>query len=339
LLASSSRRACLALGAALLAVPALAARARHRAFLFGSPVELLLDNAAHRDEVIDGLAAMNRRWNAWKPGEVSRLNEALRAGRSARVSPALAALLRGAAHLEVLSLGHFNAGIGGLVGAWGFHADRLEHGAAPPAPLVDSWALARPSLQQLEWRGLEVASRNPALQLDFGAYAKGVALDWALDRLHARGVRSALLDLGGNLAAMGGADDGARAWRIGLRDPFDAGGLLAVLELQGREAVVTSGSYERWRIADGQRVAHVIDPRSGRPAPEVVSVTVVHRDAGLADAAATALMVAGPERWRALALRMGVDQVLVVDRQGRRQATPRLAARLVHPVTGERLMV
>lgn len=337
-----TRRDFLAFGAASLAAAPLAAREHHRTFLFGSPVDLLLPDATHRDELVAGLAAMNRRWNAWKPGEVSAVNAAFRAGRSARVTPALAALMQGAARLERLSHGYFNAAIGGLVGAWGFHADRLADGPRPDAAVLERWRAARPSLQQLEWRGLEVRSRNPAVQLDFGAYAKGVALDWALDRLQARGVTTALVNLGGNLAAMappgasrsgeplgmrGGLDE---PWRIGVRDPFDPSGQerLATLEVQGREAVVTSGSYERFRRAGGERVTHIIDPAGGSPAPELVSVTVVHRDAALADVAATALLVAGPARWRALAGHMGVDQVLVVDRHGRQEVTARLASRL-----------
>jgi FAD:protein FMN transferase len=72
----------------------------------------------------------------------------------------------------------------------------------------------------------------------------------------------------------------------------------------------------------------VLDPRAGQPAPELVSVTVVHPNAALADAAATALLVAGPVHWARVAQHMGLDQVLVIDRQGRRQVTPALSARL-----------
>jgi len=226
---------------------------------------------------------------------------------------------------ERLSLGCFNAGIGGLVGGWGFHADELVPGALPDADEVRGWVQARPSLQQIERRGGWLRSRNPRLQLDFGGYAKGVALDWALDRLQLAGVRGALVNLGGNLAAM--ADSRARPWRVGIQDPRGPG-LLASLDVQGREAVVTSGSYARYRVLDGRRYAHVLDPVQGRPVDQLISVTVVHDSAALADAAATALLVAGPVRWPRVALSMGVDQVLVVDHEGRRQATPALAQRL-----------
>lgn len=334
-----NRRALLGLAAGVVAWPAQASSpmAREDAYLFGSPVQLMVPAdtpMAVRAEVMRGLRAMHERWNAWKPGELSRLNAALRAGQVATTTPALVALIQGAARLETLSLGHFNAAIGASVRAWGFHADLLGDGPPPEASSLERLRASRPSVLQLEVRGLQVRSRNPAVQLDFGAYAKGVAIDWTLDRLRARGVAHALVNLGGNLAAMGLAGgEGGRHWRVGVRDPAGPG-LVATLTTAGREAVVTSGSYERWRHADGQRVTHILDPRSAAPAPELVSVTVVHPDAGLADAAATALLVAGAQHWQPLAERMGLLQVLVIDRFGRQQATPALAARLEAPPRG-----
>jgi thiamine biosynthesis lipoprotein len=277
-----------------------------------------------------GLEAMNSRWNAWKPGDVSDLNRSLAAGRRATVTPALRNLIAGATAMEKLSLGHFNAGIGGLVGAWGFHDDVLRPGRRPAAAALAPWLQTAPSLNQLDWRGHGVRSSNPRLQLDFGGYAKGVALDWALDRLALAGAQDALLNLGGNLAAMGGTD--GHPWRVGIRDPHGPG-LVAQIETQGREAVVTSGSYERFRVLDGERCAHIMDPRSGRPAPGLISVTVVHPCAALADAAATALLVAGPRKWTQVAQRMGVDQVLLIDHQGRLHSTGPMAARLL-PASG-----
>jgi thiamine biosynthesis lipoprotein len=93
--------------------------------------------------------------------------------------------------------------------------------------------------------------------------------------------------------------------------------------------VVTSGIYERVRMLDGRPCGHVFDPARGEPASALASVTVAHPDAALADAASTALLVAGPVAWQALAQRMGVDQVLVLDGQGRRQTTPAMARRLL----------
>jgi thiamine biosynthesis lipoprotein len=321
------RRQWLALAGGLWLLPSSAAW-HERQQLFGGPADVLVPENTPRDvvgPVWRGLEQMNRRWNAWKPGDVGAVNRAFAAGRAIVPTPAVWGLIQGARAMESLSLGCFNAGIGGLVARWGFHADVLERGTRPRAAQLEVWRNARPSLHQIERTGGWLRSRNPHLQLDFGGYAKGVALDWALDRLRRAGVASAVVNLGGNLAAMGG--EGARPWRVGVRDPLGAG-LMARISTQGREAVVTSGTYERYRVLDGVPCAHVLDPEGGQPVSDLISVTVVHPNAALADAAATALLVAGPNRWQAVAQNMGLDQVLLVDRQGRRQTTPALLRRL-----------
>lgn len=324
-----TRRAWLGWATGLVVLPTSArATRRETRQLFGSPIDLLLPDRTPRaagDEVLAGLTAMNTHWNAWKAGDLGDLNAALRMGRPHVTTPALASMIRSAAALELASEGCFNPAIGGLVGAWGFHDDVMRPGARPRVDAIARWTVAPPSLAQLELRGCSVRASSRRVQLDFGAYAKGVALDWALDRLARQGVPDGLLNLGGNLAAMGGID--GRAWQVGIRDPHRPG-LVASLALQGREAVVTSGTYERWRLLDGQRCSHILDPASGAPAAGLDSVTVVHPSAALADAAATALLVAGPARWRSVARRMGVDQVLVIDRAGRRHASVGLAPRL-----------
>jgi thiamine biosynthesis lipoprotein len=271
------------------------------------------------------LVSMNARWNAWKPGDVMDVNLAIAAGRPIQPAPGVQRLIRLSALLEARSMGFFNAGIGGLVGTWGFHDDRLDPGRLPAPQRLAQWRDALPSLWHLEWQGGTLRSSNPSVRLDFGAVAKGVAIDDTLDRLAAAGATGGVLNLGGNLAGFGRAGD--RPWQVGIRDPL-GDGVMATLALRGREAVVTSGSYERFRWLDGRRVTHIIDPRSGEPAPELVSVTVVHSSATLADAAATALLVAGPGRWPLVAERLGVQQVLVVGRDGEARATPALAARL-----------
>lgn len=301
--------------------------------LFGSPIEVLIrphrstagDAASAMAQVLSGLQRLNRDWNAWKPGELGRLNQALREGRRHEVTRELVTLVRLAATIESRSAGLFNAAIGGLVGAWGFHDDVLRPGTRPAPEVLAHWGRPMPSLAALQIDGVRVASGDPRVQLDFGAIAKGWAIDRALDHLERHGWAHAVVDLGGNLATMGRADQ--RPWQIGIRDPLD-GGVLARVATTQREAVVTSGNYERFRLIDGQRMSHIIDPRQGEPAQGLLSVTVLHASAAIADAAATALMVAGPLRWPFVADRLNVRQVLVVQSDGRCVVTAGLAGRL-----------
>lgn len=139
------------------------------------------------------------------------------------------------------------------------------------------------------------------MELDFGAVGKGYTGDILVELLEERGITSALLDLGGNIQAVGSKPDGSD-WRVGLRDPF-GGEYLGVLEISDL-AVVTSGNYERYFVGeDGKVYGHIIDPVTGYPAESgLASVTVIAREGKICDALSTALFVMGEEKaaayWR-----------------------------------------
>jgi thiamine biosynthesis lipoprotein len=149
-----------------------------------------------------------------------------------------------------------------------------------------------------------ITLRRP-LVLDLGAVAKGLAIDLAARELS--GCASFCVDAGGDLFAYGRNSQG-QPWRIGVRDPRDRDAIAYRLEVSG-EAVCTSGDYER-RTADGVE-HHLIDPRTGRAARELTSVTVVAATAMAADGLATAAFVLGPQRGLRLLEREGVEGVLV----------------------------
>lgn len=139
------------------------------------------------------------------------------------------------------------------------------------------------------------------MQLDFGAVGKGYTGDILVKLLKEEGVKSALLDLGGNIQVIGTRPDG-RNWRVGLRNPF-GDGYLGVLEVHDL-AVVTSGNYERYFVGeDGNTYGHIIDPADGYPAKNgLASVTVLAKDGKYCDVLSTALFVMGREKavdyWR-----------------------------------------
>jgi FAD:protein FMN transferase len=296
------------------------------------------DTEAARAAIADvshAFTRQNRDWHAWKPGALGDLNRALAAGRAHEVDPSLLPLLHQVRDLARASGGLFNPAIGRLVGLWGFHNDEMPVGAPPHAAAVAELVAAAPSMEDLVFDGHRVGSRNPQVQIDLGGHAKGVALNQALDRLAALGYGDALVNLGGNLAVSG--TRGGRPWRIGLRHPQGGhsdlrpsqnGGAIATLEVSGRMAVVTSGTYERYRQDGDRRYPHIIDPRSGQPATHVVSATVLHPDAARADVAATALVVAGAEAWPEVARRLEVREVMIVDEAGRVQLTAAMSGKV-----------
>lgn len=274
------------------------------------------------------LQRIGREWYPWaREGELVRLNAALGAGQSITVSPELAQLLKRSQEYFRLSDGAFDPAIGGLVRLWGFNsADNTTH-VLPTQKQLDLWKKSHPTLADIQVDGSNVQSARHDVTLDFGAIGKGYAVDRAVELLQARGIQHAMVNAGGNLRALGNNE--TRAWRVAIRDPR-AVRALAWLELNN-ESVSTSGDYERFFLVGGQRVHHLLDPRTGSPAVHTIAVTVIANDATLADAASTALFVAGPDRWQSVARAMGVDQVLRVAADGHIQVTRKLQSRLQLP--------
>jgi len=187
-------------------------------------------------------------------------------------------------------------------------------------------------MEDLVVHGNRVTSSNPAVQIDFGGYAKGYALDRAARILQDAGITNALVNVGGNILALGRRGD--TPWRVGVENPrgTDEAGLLGTIELADGEAIGTSGDYRRYYIVDGKRYSHIIDPRTGYPVAGVRSVTVVappQPGAGaLSDATSKPLFIAGPSGWREAAKKLGIAQALLVDEGGHVHVTPELAQRL-----------
>lgn len=151
------------------------------------------------------------------------------------------------------------------------------------------------------------------MMLDLGSVGKGYAGNLAAQMLKDNGITSALLDLGGNIQAVGTKPDGS-PWRLGLRDPF-SDGTLGVLEISN-QAVVTSGAYERYFIGEDEtRYGHIIDPATGYPAESgLASATVIAEDGRLCDALSTSLYVMGAKRaieyWRQ---HQNFDMILITE--------------------------
>lgn len=237
---------------------------------------------------------------------LSRINEA--AGvEPIRVSPDVFSVIEDAREACALTDGAFNPLVGPLTKLW-----RINRQTPPEAESTDLHARMRFRLpdaasidallpltrtENLEMYGPDrVYLRQKGCMLDLGGIAKGYASLRLADLFREHGIASALLDLGGNIYAVGAQPDGA-PWRIGIRNPLESGGAPIAILSAADTAVVTSGTYERFKIIDGVRYSHFFDPTTGYPVRNaLLSATVVTPDGTLADALATAFMVMGPER-------------------------------------------
>ena len=194
-------------------------------------------------------------------------------------------------------------------------------------PLADLWRRAMEERQlpgdEAVWQALALVNfanvtldeeahtvllEKAGQRIDLGGIAKGYAVNELIKRLRRHGVRRALLDLGGTVAALG------CGLPVGIRDPFRPDGApMGTLMLEDRIAV-TSGVYERFAYMDGYRYHHIVDPRTGYPSKSgLVSVTLVGENGGALDAFATAALILGMERSAPLLAEQGMDAVFVTE--------------------------
>ncbi len=300
---------------------------------FGTLVDITLWNVdeARGRQAVAILARdfeyMHNAWHAWHRGPLGRVNQLLPTGEFFSCPPSIVPLIRRSSELSEASGGLFNPAIGQLIRLWGFASDEAPKGPPPTAEAIHTLLAQNPQMSDLQLDGIQLRSRNPAVRLDFGAFAKGYAIDQAIEQLRERGIDNAIVNAGGDLRAIG--RHGGRPWRIGIRHPRQPG-MLASVDIEGDESIFTSGDYERYFDHDGKRYQHIIDPRSGYPAEGISSVTVFAKQADVADAAATAITVAGPNPadWLPVARALGVTGVMLVDTEGRVQMTPSLDKRI-----------
>lgn len=317
---------------------------RREAYVFGTRIEILVQRDKGIDEKSAGTAIaellqdferLHLAYHAWQPSELTVLNAAIAAGHPIEVSVELAALLTDAKTTAASGDFLFDPGIGNLVALWGFQSDEIVSRLPDPVQL-NALRAEHPSINDLTVTGRIVSSRNRNVALDFGGYLKGVALDRASIALRNRGVEHALINIGGNVMALGNRDGtgGGKAWRVGIQHPRadqHGGSPLASLELRDGEAIGTSGDYHRYFEVGGQRYCHLIDPRSGRPAIGTQSVTILIApgpNTGMRSDALSKPIFIAADSWREMAKRVGVTAVLRVGADGTPSATPAMNARL-----------
>lgn len=310
------------------------ARFARETVVFGTRVSLVVRGvpsataAAASDEVFALFADMHDRFYPWRAGELQTLNTALRREQFLiTLTPMIAELLTLSIDYSRRSEELFNPAIADLLNLWGFFRDPPPT-RPPPAADLASWRANAPSMLALRIDGQQLTAATRYHQFDFGAIGKGYALDLARRILQRHGVRNALINIGGSIAALG--TNGTRHWQVAL----SLGGgqtPLAVVRLHSGEAVATSGDGEQYFIYNGTRYHHIMDPRSGLPARHRHTAIVISagRWAGaVSDAAATALVIANNDEAHRIANNFGVDKIWRINDNDSTK-TPAMSRRIV----------
>lgn len=228
----------------------------------------------------------------------------------------LSTVLHAGLHWAQASGGAFDPTLGALVAAWGFgpHAPLDAADWRPPTPATLAQAQACSGWQGLHYHPERGWRQHGGLQLDLSGIAKGYAVDAVLLRLHALGLRNALVEIGGELRGSGQRPDG-QPWRVAIAPVPAAVGPAPDAPPQAialRDcAIATSGSLYHRHQWQGRSYSHTLDPRTGAPiAHALASVTVLHAECLHADALATLLTVLGPEAGWEFAEQHGIAALL-----------------------------
>jgi len=280
---------------------------------------------------------LHRTYHPWQASQLAEVNAAIAAGEAITVSVEMAGLIREAKDFARRSNWLFDPGIGRLVALWGFQSDEFA-ARLPEAKALTDWRENPASIAQIRLEGsdgLLLTSNHSGVALDFGGYLKGVALDRAAEKLKAAGIANALINIGGNVMALGSKN--GEPWKIGIqhpRLPYP----LATLALHDGEAIGTSGDYQRYFEVEGRRYSHLLDPKSGAPVTHTMAVTVLIsplEEAGetgaRSDALSKPLFLAGKDNWQKLAEELGVNNVLRVDADGSVEVSRDFLPRLTFP--------
>ncbi len=217
--------------------------------------------------------------------------------------------------------GAFDPSAAPLFDLWGFGFTNKERVTDRAVDSVRAFVgMDRLRLETRE-DGTHLVREDPRMRLNFNAVAQGYSCDVVARYLDSLGCRAYLVDIGREIICKGLNESGT-AWRIGLDKPTDGNmeegrDLQAILEVSDC-GIVTSGNYRKFYIENGQKYAHTIDPKTGRPVSHnLLSATVVTKDAATADAYATWLMVVGVDKARAiLAGRPDLEALLVYEEDG-----------------------
>lgn len=270
---------------------------------FGENAQKAVDEAEVEIERLDALLSTG---NA--DSEIAGLNE----NKSATLSEDGGYLVERALEINKETDGAFDIAIYPVMEAWGFPTQNFCVPAEDELLKLLKHTDASKISYDKDTR--EISFQDSEMKIDFGGIAKGYTSARIMDIFKKNGIESGLVNLGGNVQALGTKTDGSN-WRIAVQSPDDADDYLGVLSIQDK-AVITSGGYERYFEQDGVTYHHIIDPKTGYPAESgLSSVTIVSEDGTLADGLSTSLFIMGKDKaesfWRAHSDKF--EAILVAD--------------------------
>jgi len=224
------------------------------------------------EEILSNFNKLHQLVHPWRKGLIYKINEAIQNETSFLIEDqeVIFLIMRGQEY-EKQTKGYFNPAIGKLVSLWGFHSEVPRKGM-PNTKDILKLVEAKPSMENIEIINNKLTSTNNFVQVDMGGYAKGYALDQAKNILEQYKIKNALINIGGNILALG--MQGEKEWVVGIQDPRDPN-LMASLPLKPGWSIGTSGDYQKYFTVNEKRYSHIINPYTGYPVSNTKSVTIL----------------------------------------------------------------
>lgn len=258
---------------------------------YGAKAQEAVDEAEAEIQRLDELLSTGN-----EESEIAQLNQ----NKNATLSEDAGYLVERALELNKETDGAFDIAIYPVMEAWGFPTQNYQ---VPTADTLESLLkLADASQIIYDENSRKISFGREGMKIDLGGIAKGYTSSRIMDIYKENNISSGLVNLGGNVQALGTKPDGSK-WRVAVQSPDDTEDYLGILSVEDK-AVITSGGYERYFEQDGKTYHHIINPKTGYPAENgLTSVTVVSEDGTLADGLSTSLFIMGKEEaiefWKA----------------------------------------
>jgi FAD:protein FMN transferase len=290
--------------------------------LMGTLVEVTLvgdDNKikAAAESIFEEIKRVENLSSFHNPSELTKINDAAGKG-PVKANGELLNLIGEALKIARQTDGAFDPTVGALTRLWQF--------SGPGEPRVPSESEIKEALTKVGWDRVRIDPLtetillpDAGMALDLGGIAKGYTLNRVAEVIAKSGASSALVNIGGDILAMGEKQAG-NPWRVGVEDPRNPRGIVAVAPLKDR-VIVTSGDYERFFMKDGKRYHHIIDPRTGYPANNLRSVTLAGPVGTTLQPAGTAAFVLGADKGMKFMESIADAKGFLIDAEGKNHLT------------------
>ncbi len=278
---------------------------REKRVAMGTFVEVISSEKEAIDIVFKEISRIEKLLSKYDPdSEVSKLNKLGRL----KASPETFYIVNKAKEFYFLTNGAFDITVGPLMDLWGFTS--REYSRPSEGKIKEALRLVGSDKIILHQKDNVIQFKLSGMKIDLGAIAKGYAVDCAVRRLKGSGIKSCLINVGGQIYCLGSKF--SRPWKIAVRNNPSNPGRAASLSLKDK-AVATSGDYEQFFWDNQRTYGHIFDPRTGYPCPaDFFSVTVIADDSLTVDCLSTAVFVLGEEKGRALASKLSGVEIKII---------------------------